>query len=37
MPHPLAAKAVEALGNHGGLWTTTVSYKAADINPQPQN
>jgi type 1 glutamine amidotransferase len=30
---PLAAKAVEALGNQGGLWTTTVSYDAADINP----
>lgn len=29
---PLAAKTVEALGNRGGLWTTTVSYKAADIN-----
>src|SRR6202167_5786066 len=29
---PLAAKAVEALGNHGGLWTKTVSYDAADIN-----
>jgi type 1 glutamine amidotransferase len=29
---PLAAKAVEALGNKGGLWTTTVSYDAADIN-----
>lgn len=29
---PLAAKAVEALGNHGGLWTTSVSYNAADIN-----
>jgi type 1 glutamine amidotransferase len=29
---PLAAKAVEALGNRGGLWTTTVSYDAADIN-----
>jgi hypothetical protein len=29
---PLAAKAVEALGNQGGLWTTTVSYNAADIN-----
>jgi type 1 glutamine amidotransferase len=29
---PLAAKTVEALGNHGGLWTTTVSYDAADIN-----
>ncbi len=28
---PLAAKAVEALGNRGGLWTTTVSYNAADI------
>jgi type 1 glutamine amidotransferase len=31
---PLAAKAVEALGNQGGLWTTTVSYDAADINPE---
>ena len=29
---PLAAKAVEALGNQGDLWTTTVSYDAADIN-----
>jgi type 1 glutamine amidotransferase len=29
---PLAAKAVEALGNQGGLWTTTVTYNAADIN-----
>jgi type 1 glutamine amidotransferase len=29
---PLAAKAVEALGNQGGLWNTTVSYDAADIN-----
>jgi type 1 glutamine amidotransferase len=29
---PLAAKTVEALGNRGGLWTTTVSYDAADIN-----
>jgi type 1 glutamine amidotransferase len=29
---PLAAKAVEALGNQGGLWTTTVSYDPADIN-----
>jgi type 1 glutamine amidotransferase len=29
---PLAAKAVEALGNQGGLWTTTVSYDAGDIN-----
>ena len=29
---PLAAKAVEALGNQGGLWSTTVTYNAADIN-----
>ncbi len=29
---PLAAKTVEALGNHGGLWATTVSYDAGDIN-----
>ena len=29
---PLAAKTVEALGNRGGLWTTTVSYNVADIN-----
>ena len=29
---PLAAKAVEALGNQGGLWTTTISYDAGDIN-----
>jgi type 1 glutamine amidotransferase len=29
---PLAAKTVEALGNQGGLWSTTVSYDAADIN-----
>ena len=29
---PLAAKAVEALGNQGGLWTTTVTYNVADIN-----
>ena len=29
---PLAAKTVEALGDKGGLWTTTVSYNAADIN-----
>jgi len=29
---PLAAKTVEALGNNGGLWTTTVSYDPADIN-----
>lgn len=31
---PLAAKAVEALGNRGGLWTTTVTYNAADINTE---
>ena len=30
---PLAAKTVEALGNQGGLWTTTITYNAADINP----
>ena len=29
---PLAVRAVEALGNQGGLWTTTVSYDAADID-----
>jgi type 1 glutamine amidotransferase len=29
---PLAAKTVEALGKQGGLWTTTVSYNAGDIN-----
>jgi len=29
---PLAAKTVEALGNKGNLWTTTVSYDPADIN-----
>jgi type 1 glutamine amidotransferase len=29
---PLAAKTMEALGNQGGLWTTTVTYDAADIN-----
>jgi type 1 glutamine amidotransferase len=29
---PLAAKAVEAMGNQGGLWATTISYDAADIN-----
>ncbi|MGC2400309.1 MAG: ThuA domain-containing protein [Acidobacteriaceae bacterium] len=29
---PLAAKTVEALGKQGDLWTTTVSYDAADIN-----
>ncbi len=31
---PLAAKTVEALGNQGNLWTTTVSYDAADINTE---
>ncbi len=31
---PLAAKAVEALGNQGNLWSTTVSYDAADINTE---
>ncbi|MGH9612788.1 MAG: ThuA domain-containing protein [Bryobacteraceae bacterium] len=29
---PLTAKAVEALGNRGGLWATTLTYNAADIN-----
>src|SRR5579884_288994 len=29
---PLAARTVEALGNQGGLWSTTVTYNAADIN-----
>ncbi|HTZ56994.1 MAG TPA: ThuA domain-containing protein [Acidobacteriaceae bacterium] len=29
---PLAAKTVEALGKQGDLWTTTVTYDAADIN-----
>ena len=29
---PLAAKTVEALGNKGDLWSTTVSYDPADIN-----
>jgi type 1 glutamine amidotransferase len=28
---PLAAKTVEALGQRGGLWTTTISYDSADI------
>jgi len=28
---PLAAKTVEALGNQGNLWSTAVSYDAADI------
>ena len=32
LPSRLAAKTVEALGNKGDLWTTTVSYDAADIN-----
>jgi type 1 glutamine amidotransferase len=31
---PLAAKTVEALGNQGNLWATTVSYDAADINTE---
>jgi type 1 glutamine amidotransferase len=31
---PLAAKTVEALGNRGNLWTTTVTYDAADINTE---
>jgi type 1 glutamine amidotransferase len=29
---PMAAKTVDALGKQGGLWTTTVSYDAGDIN-----
>jgi type 1 glutamine amidotransferase len=29
---PLAAKTVDALGDHGKLWTTAVSYDPADIN-----
>jgi type 1 glutamine amidotransferase len=29
---PLAARTVEALGNKGDLWATTVSYNPADIN-----
>jgi type 1 glutamine amidotransferase len=29
---PLAAKTMEAMGNQGGLWSTTISYDAADIN-----
>jgi type 1 glutamine amidotransferase len=29
---PLAAKTVEELGTRGGLWTTTLSYDAKDIN-----
>ena len=31
---PLAAKAVEALGKQGRLWTTTVTYNAADFNTE---
>lgn len=31
---PLAAKMVEALGNKGNLWTTTVSYDPADITAE---
>jgi type 1 glutamine amidotransferase len=30
---PLAAKTVEALGNKGDLWSTTISYSLADITP----
>ena len=29
---PLAAKTVDALGNKGDLWLTTISYNPADIN-----
>jgi type 1 glutamine amidotransferase len=29
---PLTAKTVEALGNQGSFWSTTISYDAADIN-----
>lgn len=29
---PLAAKTVEALGNQGDLWSTTITYDAGDIN-----
>jgi len=29
---PMAAKTVEALGNKGDLWSTTLSYSLADIN-----
>jgi type 1 glutamine amidotransferase len=29
---PLAARTVEELGKRGGLWTTTLSYDAKDIN-----
>lgn len=31
---PLAAKTVEALGNQGNLWSTTVSYDPADISAE---
>jgi type 1 glutamine amidotransferase len=31
---PLAAKTVEALGNQGGLWSTTVSYDPASISAE---
>jgi type 1 glutamine amidotransferase len=31
---PLTAKTVDALGNQGSLWATTVSYDAADINTE---
>jgi type 1 glutamine amidotransferase len=31
---PLAAKTVEELGKQGDLWTTTISYDAADINTE---
>jgi type 1 glutamine amidotransferase len=30
---PLTAKTVEALGNKGDLWSTTISYSLADITP----
>ena len=29
---PMAAKTVEALGNKGDLWSTTITYSLADIN-----
>ncbi len=31
---PLAAKTVEALGAKTGAWSSTLTYEAADINPQ---
>src|SRR4051812_23792263 len=31
---PLAAKTVEALGTKTGAWATTITYDAADINPE---